>query len=402
MPSFYRPSVAEINLDHLRHNVQQILDRYGPTHFLCPMVKANAYGHGDIEVSHCLERMGIKTLGVCLIEEGLHLRQNGVSTEIIVFQPFPYEGFAAAHAANLQLVISTWKQLKEIVLWTHQPIKIHLKFDTGMNRFGFTLSDIEKVLIEVSSNPNLLVCGIATHLLQGEDLGTTANRTSEQLQIFKSLESKIQKLHKPQVSKIEFHAYNSGAICRTLKNHSPLTDLGLRPGLMIYGYDPSVNFHAPLESEGVQFHSSSSFFELKKVMTLKSRISHFRELQKKESVSYNGTWTAQRESLIGVIQIGYADGMRRNFSNGTQVLVNGLRAPIIGVICMDSLMIDLTDIKSQIKSEPVLNEVVFWGDSDFGDFISAYERAQDLKTNIWEVLTSPSSRVPRIYKGATS
>jgi alanine racemase len=220
----------------------------------------------------------------------------------------------------------------------------------------------------------------------------------EQLKIFNGLQAQIQKIQGQKIENIQIHAYNSGAICRTLKNHAPLTHLGLRPGLMIYGYDSSEGFTAPLITNSPT-NAKNHSFELKRVMTVKSRISHFRELKINESVSYNGTWTAQRDSLIGVIQIGYADGMRRNFSNGTKVLVNGLRAPIVGVICMDSLMIDLTDIKAQIKSDPSLNEVVFWGDSALGGFISASERAQDLKTNSWEILTSPSPRVPRVYKG---
>lgn len=382
----FRRTYAEVNIDHLEFNLQQIRQHYSTEVFLCPMVKANAYGHGDAPFALNLERLGVKYLGVCLIEEGLLLRNSGVRCEILVFRGFDAAGAKTILQHKLTPVVSSWEQLDYLDVASEKAISLHLKFDTGMNRLGFSSHDAEKILEKINSKKKWQVKSILTHLVQGEDGVDVNGRTVQQT---RELQKICQVFSK---HKIFMHALNSAGIISQIEvrkkkqTDHPLYHLqsGLRPGLMIYGYNPL--------GAGVGL-------ELKPVMSLKSQASVFRQIKAGETVSYNGTWKAKKDSIIAVVPIGYADGYHRLLSNQNQALFAEEKVPVVGNVCMDYLMLDVTEVVKKKKlSLDQEHSVVLFGFQGEA-FLSAEEVAKNCKSITWEMLTSVGERVPRVYVG---
>ncbi len=370
----YRRTWAEINLSHLEHNIQLIRQGFPQDTFFCPMVKANAYGHGDVKVSQFLETLGVKHLGVCLIEEGLLLRQLGVKADVLVFRGFDSKGAVKMFENQLTPVVSTWEQL-DILISLKQPTKIHLKFDTGMNRLGFEVAEVADVRARFKEQSHLQLEGVLTHLYQSEDGLDPNGETVEQIGRFLNVWEVFKDYSE------FFHVLNSGGIvCKMSGAQGVLAqqNWGLRPGLLIYGYNPV----------------SESKLDFKPVMTLQSRTNLIRDIKTGEGVSYGHTWKASRDSQVAVVPIGYADGWHRILSNRAEVLWNGQRAPIVGSICMDYLMVDVTGLSHEKE-----NEVIFVGRSEkTGEALPATEAAEKAQTIPWEILTSVGERVPRLYK----
>lgn len=368
----FRRTWAEINLSHIEYNLQLIAQNFPKDIFLCPMIKANAYGHGDVKVGQFLETLTVRHIGVCLIEEALLLRQLGVTTEVLVFRGFDLRGARKMIENRLTPVVSTWEQL-EILISLKEKTKIHLKFDTGMNRLGFEVAEVAEVLKKFKSQDYLLLEGVLTHLSQSDDGLNPDGETAEQIGRFLN----VWEVFKNDAE--HFHVLNSGGIvCKMEGATGVMTryNWGLRPGLLIYGYNPVAN----------------SKFQFKPAMTLQSQTNLVRNVKKGEGVSYGHTWKAPKDSQIAVVPIGYADGWHRILSNSGEVLWNGQKAPIVGNICMDYLMVDVTGLSSEKE-----NEVVFFGKSKTGAEILASEVAVKAQSITWEMLTSVGERVPRIY-----
>lgn len=384
----YRRTFAEINLDHLEHNVQVIQRALPQSPFLCPMVKANAYGHGDVPLARFLESIGIRHLGVCLTEEGLLLRRHGIQAEILVFRGFDREGAVQIVQHKMTPVVSTWEQLDHLEAVAASPVSIHLKFDTGMNRLGFRPEEAQKLFERLWQNQKIRLKALVTHLFCGEDSWDPQGHSARQLQLL----DKASQVFKP--FKIFCHALNSAGILNLMSLSSAppqeghplfLQNWGLRPGLMLYGYNPVEN---------------KKICELKPVMSLKSHVGSYRQLKAGETVSYGGTWKAQRDSVIGVVPIGYADGYHRILSNKASVLFAGRRVPVVGSVCMDYLMIDVTDVvQGQDLKGFADQEVTLFGFGSEGAFLSPEELALQAQSITWEMLTSVGERVPRIYTG---
>lgn len=373
-----RKTYAEIDLDALEAN-WNFLQKNFPGNFICPMVKANAYGHGDVMVARALETWGAQHLGVCLIEEGLLLRRFGVKTEILVFRGFDQEGAEVMIENNLTPVVSTWEQFEALETVAKAEQTFHLKFDTGMNRLGFSTTEALALAEKIKNQKKLKLAGVLTHLVSGENSVDT-HQTDLQFEMFQ----KVVEIF--QFFKVPFHVLNSGGVLTQLsldKKNSSSTWLGkkwgLRPGLMLYGYNPGV---------------SADFPELKVVMTLKSQIAVIRKLAVNEGVSYNHTWKAKKDSRIAVVPIGYADGYHRSLSNKGVALYHGKKVPVIGNVCMDYLMLDISEAPESEDSE-----IILFGQNDKNQFLSAQDLATAGQTITWEILTSVSERVPRIYKG---
>lgn len=387
----YRKTFAEINLDHLAHNIGVLQGAFPKSTFLCPMVKANGYGHGDVQIARFLEKLGIRHLGVCLIEEGLLLRKSGIKSEILVFRGFDREGAEKILQYQMTPVVSSWEHIEHLEAVSTHAVGIHLKFDTGMSRLGFDPSEAQALFDRLWQNKRIRLKALLTHLYQGDDAidenGISVNQLHQLHQI--SL------LFKP--FNVFCHALNSAGILSQLqlrgqnkvsKDHPLLLqNWGLRPGLMIYGYNP-------LEAEG------ESFCQLKPVMTLKSVVNSFRKLKVGDTVSYSGTWKAQRESIVAVVPIGYADGYHRTLSNKAFALFNGFRVPVVGNVCMDYLMLDVTEAVRGFALESLKDhEVILFGFEETGQFMSAEELALKANSIAWEMLTSVGERVPRVYTG---
>ena len=383
----YRRTFAEINLDHLAHNIR-VLQKAFPKKFLCPMIKANAYGHGDVQLGRFLESLGVEHLGVCLIEEGILLRKNGVKAEILVFRGFDREGAEKIIEHEMTPVVSSWEHIEHLEAVATSAVGIHLKFDTGMNRLGFRPEEAQKLFDRLWQNKKIRLKALVTHLFNGDDAEIAAGYSAGQLLAL----NRVSQIFKP--FNIFCHALNSAGILSLLKLQKDgvpadhplaLQDWGLRPGLMIYGYNPLAD---------------QSFCDLKPVMSLKSQVGVYRHVKSGETVSYSGTWQATKDSVIAVVPIGYADGYHRILSNQAPVLFAGKRVPVVGNICMDYLMLDVTSVvQGQDLHKFKDQEVTFFGYDDAGNFLSAEELADKARSITWEMLTSVGERVPRVYSG---
>ena len=385
----FRRTYAEINLEHLSHNFNLIQKIAQGDRFLCPMVKANAYGHGDVRIAQHLAKIGAKHLGVCLIEEGLLLRKSGIQADILVFRGFDKQGAQKIYDARLIPVISTWEQIKHLEQVADEPISVHVKFNTGMNRLGFDVAEADKLKKFFKNTKKFRLKGLLSHFFNGDDavnpIGDSAKQGQQMLDIYKIFDD----------PSIKMHLLNSGGIA-SLANGSVKKnklhflnqhDWGLRPGLMLYGYAPSEQFDD---------------LDLKPVMTFKSVVNNIRSVFKGEIVSYGASWVATRDSRIAIVPVGYADGLHRIVSNKGQALFAGHIVPIIGKVCMDFIMLDVTDV---VKPHEVYKydeeEVILFGYDQKNNLHSARKTAESSQTIVWEILTSVGERVPRHYKGAT-
>lgn len=377
----FRSTRAVIHLEHLAHNLKELRSSLGSANaFFCPMVKANGYGHGDVEISKKLQTEGVQTLGVGLIEEGILLREMGIHCELIFFGTCDEKGAKAVVHHRLVPVLSTWDQLKAMESAVSGSYPVHVKFDTGMHRLGFSMNDVAKISQYFESSSKLKLKGILTHLHTGEDAFDLNGSSFEQLKKFQQVERTFQYL-KP-VS----HTLNSAGMLNFLKHqgstlpHGISNIQGVRPGLAIYGL-------SPVETK----------LNLKPVMSLRSETVKYHFIKEGDGVSYNHTWKAPKDSVIAVIPIGYADGYHRLLSNRGEALFRGKRVPLVGNVCMDYLMLDITrTLKSQEIAESLKPEpVTLFGHDENGNSLSAIELAGKAQTISWEILTSVGERVPR-------
>lgn len=349
--------------------------------FFCPMIKANGYGHGDIQLAKYLEQDGIRYMGVALIEEGIGLREKGCQANVLFFGGFSEKSVVDIVQHRLTPVLSTWAQLKAIEAAASKNYPIHLKFDTGMNRLGFDLEDANK-LVEHMKKSHLKLEGVCTHLHSAEDAGHFFGESFKQLQLFKEIEDKFASFQ------CYSHTLNSSGLLNFAHHHDQKlpyhinSQQGARPGISIYGV---TSVEKPT-------------IELKPVMSLRSQIAKYKRVRKDHGVSYGITWKAVEDSIIGVVPLGYADGYRRSLSNKGKVLFRGQIVPVVGTVCMDYFMIDVTSL---VRKEAFENlgpeEVTMWGLDSFGNHLSAREIAKDAGTISYEMFTGVGARVPRLY-----
>lgn len=318
-------SYIEINLKNLEHNVNVLKDVMPEKCELMAVVKAEAYGHGLFEIAEFLNKVGIKTFATATIEEAICLRQYGVVGEILIL------GYTAPERAEELLkynLIQTLIGYDYALRLSGQgyDIKTHLKIDTGMHRLGFDKDDMENIM-DVFSMKHINVCGVFTHLccadsLAEEDICFTKKQIKEFYKLLDILKEKG--IEFPKI-----HIQSSYG----LLNYPELRCDYIRAGIVLYGVLSSANDRTKLQ------------IDLKPVLSLRTKIILLRRIKKGECVGYSRAFTAERDSLIAMLPIGYADGIPRNLSYGKNyVLVNGQKALIIGRICMDQLAIDVTDI----------------------------------------------------------
>ncbi len=390
MNSFFRQTRAEISKKSLINNFHLLRSLLDPEDFFCPMVKCNAYGHNAVSISKWLEQEGGLSLGVALLEEGIELRQNNVSqSDIYIFGPVYQEGVSAVVEHRLTPVITSIDEVKLFVssLRKIKPnfcLDVHLKFDTGMNRLGLNLSHVPELLSLLRSIKELRVTGLCTHLLCGEDLHQTNSQTIQQLNQFKEIEKNFGN------TPLKLHAWNSAALIEKsfLPQHNKFwRGIGARPGIALYGGGELTELLSPQASRWVKDH-------LKNVMSLKGELIHLREVKAGQTVSYNGKWKAQRNSVIGVIACGYGDGYRRSLSPQARVQIGNQLVPVVGNICMDYFMVDLTDLNS--VSLPRVGDLVLLLGGSFDSGVTSVDWAHRLNTLSYEVMTGITSRVPRL------
>lgn len=366
-----RRTIAEIYLKNLRHNIVVLKKLHGDHPFFCPMVKGNAYGHGDISIVKALQAEGIKHFGVVLAEEGIRLRKAGIKEKILVFGTYDRETLDEVVEFNLTPVLSDFFHL-ELAKNIKKKLDIHLKFNTGMNRLGFQLSEAEKVSNFIAANKNLHIEGICTHFLKGEDAGADISVTENQILKFQTI--------RPLFKDVPVHFLNSSAL---LLNFHKKYRGGARPGISIYGIKPSLHTDVDID--------------LRPVMQVKSFIGQLHEVPKEGTVSYVGAWKATRDSLIATIPMGYADGYPRHFSNQSEMLFRGKRVKVTGIVCMDYTMVDLTPFRNEEKIN-IGEEIVVFGEDKQGSYHS-WQLARDTHTHPYELVTRIGERVPRVVIG---
>ncbi|NWF98788.1 MAG: alanine racemase [Nitrospirae bacterium] len=369
-----RGPIAEISLSALLNNLKTIKSIVRDRHII-PVVKADAYGHGSIEISRLLLKHGVEYLAVAFTGEARILRESGINCQIIVL--FDRD---ACECIELNLIpvihsIEAAHEFSREARKRNAQINVHVKIDTGMGRLGLTGEHIMDGLLTISKMPGIKVTGIISHFSEAD----LKDRTFALQQLNKFIS--IRDMLSSNLNRYIFsYIANSAAVMSFPEAYLD----AVRPGIMLYGYSP-LSYDIPADDQ--KFYD-----KLIPVMSVKTKILNLRNVPAGTPISYGRTFTTKRKSKIGVIPLGYADGFNRLFSNNAEVLVRGRRVPVVGRVCMDMTMIDVTEIKD-IKEE---DEVVIIG-SQGQEKITAYELAERANTITYEILTSLGSRARRIY-----
>lgn len=360
-----RRTWAEINLQNLKHNFQQVRVLVGENVGILSIVKADAYGHGAVEVSKALVEAGTEMLGVATVEEALQLREYGVEVPILLLGGLRPEEVKDAVEFDLTpflFSIEVAEALDNESAKADKKTLYHLKFDTGMTRLGVRNEDSKEFLGELTKFEHIEMEGVLTHLSNAfaDEDENTYNQIAALNEIVGLVKQKG--FDPPYV-----HAANSAALQKYPESIYNL----VRPGIMLYG---SGNY---------------SGMDLRPVMKLKSRIIQLSRVPKGTPISYGGKFVTDRPSVIATIPVGYADGYTRNLSSKGMVSIKGVLAPVRGDVCMDFIMADVT----YIEGVSVGDEVVLFGD----ELVSVIDLAQMAGTISYELLSHTGKRVPRIY-----
>ncbi len=370
MASPSRGTQAFIHRQNFFHNAKWIRSELRSSDFFCAMVKANAYGHGAAKISKWCEEIGFTSLGVVSIEEAIEIRKAGVQLPILLFG-IAYENHESTFQEyNIEVVLSDFNDIESITFAREVTVNCHLHFNTGMNRMGFQPEEADRLFSILKTKPQLRVVGICTHFLQSEDYGKNGF-TDKQLEVFDKI------MQKQNYERIPIHVMNSGAALEE-RHKYPAKYPGYRLGISLYGYDPSkdLNYQA----------------QLSPVMEIKSRLVKVLTVTKGDTVSYGASWEAKKTTKVAVVAIGYADGYSRLNSNKAYMLVQGKKCNVIGNVTMDYTMIDVSELKTVFIGE----EVVVLGEMGENQ-VTANDLARWGNTISYEILTSISSRVPRVY-----
>jgi len=362
-----RPTVAIIDLKALRANFD-LVKSLAPEASIIPMVKANAYGHGMVEVCRALSQSA-PAFGVASIDEALVLREAGIKQPILLLEgTFSSDEVEIAAANNFMLMIENSAQKDAIINASiSHPVSVWLGVDTGMHRLGFQPQEATQTYLALSNTDNVAKPIVAaSHFACADDLGSSA--TKKQMAIFDRWITTL----KPTAGDVIAESLaNSAAILAWSETHRDWQ----RPGYMLYGNSPF--------SEG-----QDNANKLQPVMSLQSAVISVRHIESGESVGYTANWTAGRDSIIATITVGYGDGYPRQAPNGTPVLVNGERCPLVGRVSMDMITVDVTDL----NPVSIGDKVILWGPE-----LSVNEIAEYCNTIGYELLTRMPSRVPRVY-----
>jgi alanine racemase len=361
---------AEIDLEAIKHNLNQIKAIVEPEGSkVLAVIKDNAYGHGALEVAQVAQ---VGMFGVATVEEAIKLRQGNVKTPILIFccvLPEQAETVVQYDIAQTICDLDVCKSLSDAAKRFGKVAKVHIKVDTGMGRIGIAYDKAVEFIKQVLQIPHIAVEGIYTHFASAD---TDREFTELQIDRFRSVISYLNEIgiHIPIR-----HAANSAGV---LNFPSAYFDM-VRPGLAIYGLYPCDN---PVKQ-----------VELKPALSLKTRVVYLKELPAGHSVSYGRTYITNKPNKVATLAIGYGHGYNRKLSNKGEVLIKGKRAQIIGLICMDQCLCDVTDI----PDVSVGDEVVLIGKQG-DEQITADEIADKIGTISYEVVCGIHSNVPRIYK----
>jgi alanine racemase len=364
-----RPAWVKIDLDNFRYNLKSIKNHIKIGTQIMAIIKADAYGHGALGMIDVLKEEGIDRVAVAILLEALEIREKDTDINIMLLGYTPDENLEEVIKNNITPTIYSFEQAKyldELAKKNNKRVTIHVKIDTGMHRVGLDIneSSVEEIK-KISTLENIFIEGIYTHFATADEIDKSYTR--KQVENYQYI---VNRLEEEGVNIPIKHVSNSAAT----------VDLGeynfdmVRPGLIMYGLYPSED--------------QKSKIDLKPVMSLHSKIFHIKTLKKEEGIGYGLTYTAKTDLKTAVIPLGYADGYFRGLSNKGEVLIGGKKAKIIGNICMDKFMIDITDLDVKTGDEVIL----------FGEENPIDELAKILGTINYELVCAMSKkRVPRIY-----
>ena len=363
---------AEVNLDHLAYNFAQVKKRI-PQHQLNCVIKGDAYGHGAVQVANVLSSAGADYFSVALPEEALQLRRHGIKTPILLLGMIAPEWVLLMREHQITVTIGDLAAAKEYaaVLGAGEPLKVHICLDTGMNRIGLKPEEAVAQIAEICQYPCFVVEGIWTHFPAVDD----ENERDFTLGQIAAYHHVLDGLQSQGITIPLRHFANSDAIATLSPEQYGRTNMA-RPGLILFG---TPNY-------------SKQGIDLKPVLSLRARIMKVHKVKKGESVSYARTWYAERDSLIATIGVGYGDGYFRSLSNRSYALVHGQKAPQVGRVAMDQMMLDITDIPG-VKARDIATIVGNDGD----ETIYTRNHTSVIGTGTSEFLPAIGKRVPRIY-----
>jgi alanine racemase len=370
-----RPTRAEISLNNLRNNLSIVRSSIQRDVKIMAMVKANAYGHGLYEISSELLKQGVEYLGVAFLEEGIYLRKCGITAPIVVLGAINTDQIAEFIHHDIEITSSSIDKsaaIAEVAKNIGKEAKVHLKIDTGMERIGVHWYHAEQFIEKSYECESITINGICSHFAKAE---TDPDFTYQQLKRFELV---LNMMEKKRLLPELIHIANSAGIMNHKNSHYTM----VRPGIMLYGYNP--NGYLP---EAV-FHGK----KLKPVMTLKTKVAYFKVVQAQTGISYNHTYTSDKQTRIVTLPIGYGDGYFRQLSNKGEVIIRGKKYPVVGTVCMDQCMVDIGMDGTAYNGDDVL----LFGEMD-GNTLPLETLCDSVGTVTYEFLCSITSRVPRVY-----
>lgn len=371
-----RPTFAEIDLSALHYNFHMIRSSIPRRTEIMAVVKADAYGHGFMDISRELEKLGVNAFGVAFLAEGIQLRKSGIDKPILLLGGVYPGQERKCIGYNISTTVFTIEQalaLNQAAGKLFRKAQLHLKIDTGMGRLGVPYLSAPGFLAELKKLPNIALEGIISHFASADELDESGQHfTRQQAERFNWA---VAEARKAGFSPRYIHIANSAA---SLLREIPECNL-IRPGITLYGALPSADFQGKLD--------------IKPVMGLKSRIAMLKWVEPGTTISYARRFTTDAKTLIASVPVGYADGYPRSLTNKGEVLIRGQRAKVAGTVCMDWIMLDVTNI----AEVAVGDEVVLLGPDHDGNSIQAEELADWAGTIPYEIFCGISKRVPRVY-----
>ncbi|WP_027400330.1 alanine racemase [Anaerovorax odorimutans] len=365
---------AEINLNNLDYNIKQIKEKIGCNTEIIGVVKADAYGHGSIEVSRILLKNCVNTLAVATLNEAIILRNEGITSTIITLGITPDMYVNTLLSYDITPVVSSYDNalfISKAANKLNKTCSIIIAVDSGMGRIGFlpTEDSIEQIK-NINNLSNIKIKGILSHFSTADEMNK--NYANHQLSVYNTFWENL----KNSGIEINFRTMgNSAAVMELPLSHFD----AVRPGIILYGCYPSNMV-------------DKNQLSIKPVMSVKSNIIHLKTLPMNSSISYGRNFTTSKESLIGTINIGYADGYPRALNGNGRVIVNGVYAPVVGNICMDQCMVDVTHVPNVKLGDEV---IIMGSHNDLS--ISADEIAEKTNTINYEILCRFGQRLPKIY-----
>ncbi len=361
-----RPTWIEVNLDAIKHNIKQVRRELSSDTKIMAVVKAGGYGHGAVQVAKAAVKTGVDCLGVATVSEGIKLRKADVKAEILILGTLATNQIEEVFEYDLTPTIYSYQMAKNLSAFQKE-LKIHIKIDTGMGRIGLLPKEARKEIIRISELPYIEIEGLFTHFAKSDtDLAYTQKQIDQFNQIIDFLKEKG--LDIPLI-----HSSNSAAIINYPQAHYDL----VRMGIILYGLYPDPSLEGKLD--------------LLPALSWKAKIVNLKKVEAGRGISYGSTYITQKATQVGTLPVGYHDGYWRGLSGKTEVLIKGQRAEVIGTICMDQMMVDLTGIDVSIG-----DQVVLIGQSGEEE-ITATDLATKVNTINYEVISRIAPRVPRIF-----